>query len=811
MIKNIFLLIYPSLGLPTKQDIEKPVHYKKNGIIVQNISDGYVSFYDDLIDQEIFYRIEAPTLDNLPEEPICDDVASIHTNDTLVRAQYKQFLFDEIQRLYGKSQGTRHLTRRSADMIEPFEIITTQAELSSDDQTTKANVVLTNQTTTRLAVTQQKENTSQIAEAELFPNAIDYMKDRFRMSSTKKRYTIELQEGDKEYIMMFKPVPEYLCQNDHLYFELRIRTLKPIHKIRILLSERIDSTLSPRIVVYSGPDQIAKWNENAKDVKFIHSCEGEKFDNVNSTISIVCPNNDKQVPQEIKMGVNFGNVSDCTKMKIYQIRFELHDNPVESKERNRRQALMLGGLLASGLVGAFGTHFIENQVNSKKYDELEIMMENEDLKLKDVSGMVHALNKETSLLQKEYIESLCTTNLEERKLTLKVLAQNVANLFIDHVNLILFGSELPNSKVKQLASGICRNLNKGSNAADDCLKFYEVPEFKPQITNYGTVSEKHFKSNLGENYVWIKTKFQVPQLSRHEASLHRITSIPVPLGMENGEYKYKRYEVPSEMAYVSRAARKISLKGCKSKIFDTVFCSLQNFNEISNRENICLNSIFASDPQCYESTIYSASNCLFRKLDQTVYISHQGPSASLNNPKIFSKNSVFFNNGKNKIQGTGIYSYNFSNPVSISCQNTEFHFAPNYDYNHSLIDFDETDKPLPEFLLQDISLLNKQLVDLSQNKHKMSGFLNKYLSAEKNYTHQNFWTPKTTHLSIGLASLMLFNTIVCLYFCGDCIYWKFKYCCRRGKIFPGNGQQPIKAPTVKYKNNMPDKVLELQE
>lgn len=117
---------------------------------------------------------------------------------------------------------------------------------------------------------------------------------------------------------------------------------------------------------------------------------------------------------------------------------------------------------------------------------------------------------------------------------------------------------------------------------------------------------------------------------------------------------------------------------------------------------------------------------------------------------------------------------------------------------------------MPEFLLQDISLLNKQLVDLSQNKHKMSGFLNKYLAAESNYTHQNFWTPKTTHFSIGLATLMLFNTIVCIYFCGDCIYWKFKYSCRRGKIFPGDGQQPIKATTVKFKNNMPDRV-ELQD
>ena len=163
MIKNIFLLIYPSLGLPTTQKIEKPVHYKKNGIIVQNISDGYVSFYDDLIDQEIFYRIEAPTLDNLPKEPICEDVASIHTNDTLIRAQYKQFLFNEIKRLYGKSQGTRHLTRRSADMIDPFEIKTTQPEPSSDDQTTVANVVLTNTTTTRLTVPQQMKNTSHIA------------------------------------------------------------------------------------------------------------------------------------------------------------------------------------------------------------------------------------------------------------------------------------------------------------------------------------------------------------------------------------------------------------------------------------------------------------------------------------------------------------------------------------------------------------------------------------------------------------------------------------------------------------------------
>ena len=635
MIKNIFLLIYPSLGLPTTQKIEKPVHYKRNGIIVQNISDGYVSFYDDLIDQEIFYRIEAPTLDNLPKEPICEGVASIHTNDTLIRAQYKRFLFNEIKRLYGKSQSTRHLTRRSADTIDPFEIKTTQAEPSSDDQTTVANVVLKNTTTTRLTVPQQMENTSEITEPELFPDAIDYMKDRFRMSKTKKRYNLELQEGDKEYIMMFKPIPEYLCQENHLYFELRIRTLKPIHKIRILLGERIENKLSPRTVVYSGPDKIAKWDENSEDVKFIHSCEVEKFDNVNSTFSIVCPNNDKKIPQEIKMGLSFGNVSDCTNTKIYQIRFELHEKQVESKERNRRQALVIGGLVASGLVGAFGTHFIENQVNSKKYDELEIMMENEDLKLKDVSGMVHALNKETSLLQKEYIETLCTTNLEDRQLSLKILAQNVANLFIDHVNLILFGSDLPNSKIKQLASGICRNLNKGSKAADDCLKFYEVPEFKPQITNYGTVTKEHYASNFGENYVWIKTKFQVPQLSRHEASLHRITSIPVPLGMKNGEYKYKRYEVPSEMAYVTRAARKISLKGCQPKIFDTVFCSLQNLNEISNQENICLNSIFASDPQCYESTIYSASNCLFRKLDQTVYISHQGPSASLNNPKVF--------------------------------------------------------------------------------------------------------------------------------------------------------------------------------
>ena len=813
MVKNIFWLHYAVFGLPPSSKEKIPIHYKKNGIVVQNVSESFVCFYDDLITQEIFYKIEAPNLGSLPEQPACEGVESVHTRSTLIRAKYKQYLFDEITKLYGRSQGTRHLTRRSADLNQPFELSKTQATLATSERTTKANVVSTESPTTSKQPQQESTTvvaTGQPAEFEDFGNEIDYMKDRFRMSSTKEKYDLNIEKGEKEFIMDLKPAPEYLCEENHLYFELRIRTLRPMHKLRILLDRRIEFPISPKIFrILKGPDSTRYWKESSKDVSIINSkCEVTKYDNMNSTLSIICPNNEERLPQEMKIGISFTNATDCSNTKIYQIHLELHKERTEIKERNRRQALVLGGLMASGLLGAFGTHFVDKAINSKKYNEIELMVENENLEIQDIRGMVQALNNESHLLQQEYISSLCTTNQEEYKLSLKLLAENVAQIYVDHVNMILFGASLPNSKVKQLASGICKNMNKGTNAAQDCLKFYEIPEFMPQITNYGTVSEEYFKKNVGETFVWIKASFRVPQLARHSASIHRITSIPIPVGSENEEYKYKRYEVPTEMAYVQKAARKISLQDCEQEIFDTIFCNLRNFNEISREDNLCLNSIFSDDPQCFETNVYSSSNCLFRKIDQTIYVSHQGPASSLNDPKTFSKNAIFLNNGKNQIKGTGIYSFNFSDPVSISCEKSEFHFEPNYDSKSTLIDYDYTNESVPEFLLQDFKLLNKQFLDLDLNKNKMSGFFKKYISAESNSTHHNFWTNRNTHLSFGITIILLFNTLISLYYFCDCTYYRLKYTCRKGKVYPGNGEKPI---SVKYSKKAKDQTVEITE
>ena len=130
---KIILLFSATLGLPpglnkTTNENREPLmtHYKKNGIIVQNLTRSNITFYDDLLEQEIFYKLESPHLDSLPETPFCNGIAGIHRANTQEKQSYKEFIYEEISRIFGSHKSMRKLTRRSADLQLPFDPIVDQ-------------------------------------------------------------------------------------------------------------------------------------------------------------------------------------------------------------------------------------------------------------------------------------------------------------------------------------------------------------------------------------------------------------------------------------------------------------------------------------------------------------------------------------------------------------------------------------------------------------------------------------------------------------------------------------------------------------
>ena len=791
---KIILLFRFTLGLPPGIKREPLMtHYKKNGIIVQNITRGNITFFDDLLEQEIFYKLESPHLDSLPAAPICRGIAGLHEASDNEKQAYKEFIYEEISKIFGSHKSMRKLTRRSADLQLPFNPIMDQTTpvltttVNSNTTTPDEVIIVENFTTghfasTAVTTTPPFEKTTQLAfDPSTFSHEkkFKYLNEHFRISSTKNRYKLNMEWNKQAYVYTLKPEPVFQCEKNHLYIQLRVRSPNPFKNITIYMGK--PANVSPKLSFLTGPNEMDYWAASNKEVKILLSdCNTTEYQNmINDTIiNFSCNKTDETAPQELKLSMSFNNEQDCLETSFKQIEVSLWElgNDVEAPSRKRRQIML--GALGSMLVGAIGTHYVERKLQNKEIHENQILLQEEQEEILKLSGMLNIVNNETHQLQKQYLQELCSVNLEERQLNLKMVAENLANIFVDRVNIILFGLNLPNSKLKTLASNICKKENEANNAKE-CWKFFENKKYTPEITNFGIASREHFEET-GNSFIWITAKFQIPKLSRHEGSIHKLVSIPIPIGQQDDKFLYKTYEVPKAMAYLDAPERKFNTKDCEPEIYDTTFCKLTSYNEISNSDNLCINSLFNDDPQCFEQTVISSSNCLFRKIEHALYISHQGSAASINNPKKFQKNQIYYNKGKNLITKSGIFYFNFSDPVSISCQDNEFHFKPHSKENFSVIDYDALgNDSIPNFLSSDIPLMNRQLSDLGKNSNKMTKLFNRFAQIEKNTTHHMFFTDNFSIYTVVSSIVIFLNLMVSIHYMWNSCLHKIRSCKRR--------------------------------
>ena len=638
--------------------------YSGPGILVENMTNHEVSFYDEVIYQTYRYRLDVPEINNsysFPAHGKCSHMNEI--NDT----------FQDMFRFITKK---RLLSLFRTNLSVPDEPI----EPTGDNNVAKWISALRT----------FDEKLYKIPQPALFHSpSLNLEFNRNPIPNGKiSKVKIEGEKGEPSSIVLSnrrigKSI-QVKCdgKNPSLHFSISLKT--DFEFVGIITSTVPDSFQSNII--------LSKAHSNSK-FKGFHdqSCDFSNIfgpDKDYSLIEFQCKNNTGYQNYWVDIGISFKNGNQCQEFRVY----ELTLFPFEKPSRKRRQAV-LAGVAALG-IGTLGFEVSKLFHSGEDLSEVKKTINLEEVELKESrkeiltnAKEIHILSSESKHLFDSVTEQLCKLTVSESKLYLDELIHIVLDKFIQNLSFLLVFAEtkMKNNVFEDLAKKLCKSMNQNwqteGKAKNRCEKFYDINGSFYNLDYISAGNLDHDDKTM-RAYVELGIHIGIPIFSSLESSkVHRIVSIPKPMksktdpGQLQSSYHFIRNQVDFEFfAFIEIFNRNLVLSNkCQQK--NGIFvCPTSIVNNLYNYQNMCLNSLLSHNQNCKREIIQSSDNCIMNSFGQIMAISHHG-RISVQPIRETLQNVIIREETLDSFNKTGITVLSDdTSGLQISCKKSVFHW-----------------------------------------------------------------------------------------------------------------------------------------